>query len=358
MRGDSDIDDPVLVPIERDALLRRLADGEPHAWAELAEEATGRRDAAAIARTRSALTTLADCGLALVLDAAGVRCAPFVPLDHEAIRGFLSSGWRLRVVQETGSTNTDLLAEVRRRTDPDQPAILVTESQTGGRGRLGRRWVSAPGASLAVSFALRVDRPLARLDGVTLVCGLAVRRALAAFGADARLKWPNDLLIDGRKVAGILVEAHVVPRGTVLVVGVGVNVASRGTPSAASTDPASGPVPLEIGSLATSGQRPVDRNRLVATLASTIRADLATFDGAGFASFVAAWNTADAFLDRPVTLQAAGPGRVGVARGVDATGALRLEVDGGGEQRFIAGEVSLRPATEPVRDGAATGVAA
>ena len=248
--------------------------------------------------------------------------------------------WQVRVVGTTGSTNSDLLASIRAE-GFTAPTLLAAEHQTDGRGRLGRRWASAGNASLTVSFALRIARPMSALDGVTLVCGLAACDAIALHGVDARLKWPNDLLVGGRKLAGILVEASPVSQGTVLVVGIGVNVEASGDLSDARS---SG---LPATDLRTAGGNAVDRNRLAAELGLALQARLAAFAVGGLASCVDEWNRRDAFRDQPVSLQAGDdPLVTGIARGVDAGGALLIDT-ASGRRRIVSGDLSLRLATGP-----------
>lgn len=132
---------------------------------------------------------------------------------------------RLDLLVSAGSTNDELR---RRATGPDAAAwpsfsVVATDTQTAGRGRLGRTWSAPPGASLAASLLIRAQLPPASFGWLPLIAGLAMRRALAGVGADAELKWPNDLLIDGRKVCGILAE--LVPGG--VLIGTGVNLTLR-----------------------------------------------------------------------------------------------------------------------------------
>jgi BirA family biotin operon repressor/biotin-[acetyl-CoA-carboxylase] ligase len=268
-----------------------------------------------------------DAGLDAPLDARVLR-------EHVVRDG--DDEWRVTVVATTSSTSSDLLRSVRSD-GYTGPTILAARAQTGGRGRLGRRWASEADASLTVSFALRIERPLSALDGVTLVCGLAARDAIARHGVSARLKWPNDLLVDARKLAGILVEPHQMGEATVLVIGVGINLASGRSMHGAD---GRGLPPIDM---LASGGRDLDRNRLAAGLAVALRARLAAFAVAGFAPFIDAWNGADAFRDQPVVLHP-GHGSVidGIARGVDRSGALLLEVEGV-VRRIVSGDVSLRP---------------
>jgi BirA family transcriptional regulator, biotin operon repressor / biotin---[acetyl-CoA-carboxylase] ligase len=132
--------------------------------------------------------------------------------------------WReIRVVGETGSTNADLLAQARSGTR--EGLVLVAEAQTAGRGRMGRHWISAPGAALTFSVLLRPGGvPPGLLGWMPLLAGVAVVSALREeAGVDARLKWPNDVLVGDAKLAGILAES----RAEAIVVGIGINVFQR-----------------------------------------------------------------------------------------------------------------------------------
>ncbi len=283
------------------------------------------------------------------LDAASIASAEvsaFIPLDGDRLRAALDrqsvgagcpNHWDARVVATTSSTNSDLLREARGGHAFTRPVLLAAEIQTAGRGRLGRTWHSAPGASLTVSYALRVARRLAELEGISLVCGLAVRDALLKHGVRAELKWPNDVLVDARKLAGILVEAHALASSTIVIVGIGINVLPG------SSDRAGGDRRALPGSdLRTAGWMVEDRNELAADLALALEKRLARFAETGFPEFASEWNAADALRDSLVSLGTT-PGEIvtGFERGVDRSGGLLIEIDGT-RKRFIAGDLSLR----------------
>ena len=144
-------------------------------------------------------------------------------LDATRLNGALGSPpglWReVRVVEETGSTNADLLAKAR--SGAGEGLVLVAEAQTSGRGRMGRRWISPPRRALTFSVLLRPAVPAGLLGWAPLLAGVAVASALErTAGVDARLKWPNDVLVDGAKIAGILAERW----GNAVVIGTGINV--------------------------------------------------------------------------------------------------------------------------------------
>jgi BirA family transcriptional regulator, biotin operon repressor / biotin---[acetyl-CoA-carboxylase] ligase len=146
-------------------------------------------------------------------------------LRAAALGGFWTA---LDVVASTGSTNVDLLARAAGDAAWPEGQVLVAEEQTAGRGRLGRTWTSVPGASLTFSVLLRpATVPAARRGWLALLAGVAVAsavRSVTGGGVAAVLKWPNDVLVGDRKLAGILAEQS--PDGSAVVIGTGINVAT------------------------------------------------------------------------------------------------------------------------------------
>jgi BirA family transcriptional regulator, biotin operon repressor / biotin---[acetyl-CoA-carboxylase] ligase len=253
------------------------------------------------------------------------------PLSVQALRGAVTASglWRdIQVVAQTGSTNADLLAEAAA--GAPEGAVLVAEAQLAGRGRMGRSWVSPPGAALTFSVLLRPSQvPAARRGWVALLAGVDVAVSLRACApVNARLKWPNDVLVGGAKLAGILAEQV----GDAIVVGAGVNVsASRDelpTPAAASLAPTSlAPTSLALTSLALQGAACLDRQRLLAgMLAELERWYLAWVGQAGDAEasgLMEAYRELCDTLGRQIRVSMPG-GRVvaGVASDVDDSGRL------------------------------------
>ena len=240
------------------------------------------------------------------------------PLSGPALtRALASDGWRVEVLATAGSTNA-LLAE-RARAGEGAGLVLVAEQQTAGRGRLDRSWVSPPRAGLTFSALLRPELPVAQWPWLPLLTGLAVARALREqAGVDAVLKWPNDVLIGGRKLCGLLAE---VPTPGAVVMGIGLNVTTR---------PAELPHELAT-SLALEGSRVTDRDLLLRVvlreLGRVLTADLAE----GQAGYRALCST----LGSAVRVELPGSGSVeGTADGVDEDG--RLVVDG---KPYGAGDV-------------------
>lgn len=207
---------------------------------------------------------------------------------------------------------------------PDR-TVVVADHQTAGRGRFGRRWHDEPGASLLVSILLRPRLEPSRLPLLSYAAAVALAEALqAAAGLAGRLKWPNDVLVDGRKIAGILLESRIGPVPAV-VVGIGVNVAQRAFP------PDLAP---RVTSVALAGGRSADREILLAALLERFDAWRGRLEGEGFAAVRERWLALSDTLGRRVRVD----GRVGIAVDLDAEGALVLR-DGATLHRVIAGEM-------------------
>lgn len=255
------------------------------------------------------------------------------PTLESALPGVL-----VQAVASTGSTNVDLL-ERARAAAPARPILRAALVQTAGRGRFGRKWLTAPGSALLFSLALPLERSRARPAAVTLVCGVAVAEVLRDAGVPVQLKWPNDVLLAGRKLAGILTELAVDARGArTLVVGVGVNlwfddatVAAIGRPVATLDEC----LPREH--LAQS------REAWIARLARATLAAVPAFVADGFAPFQARFNRLFAYMGQPVDLVEHGAMVAhGAAQGVDADGHLIL-ITAAGARAYGVGELSLRP---------------
>ena len=261
-----------------------------------------------------------------------------LPLSADAVNrdlGALASAFVLRIVAECASTNSEL-----RDAPPAEDGrvhVVVAECQTAGRGRRGRQWQSWPGGSLTFSTLWRF-RPGAPVPaGLSLVAGLAVVRALEKLGVDGlQLKWPNDVLVHGHKLAGILVE--LLPargRPPAAVVGIGLNLRL----------PAGFAIPDQpaVTDLASHLDPMPDRNRLLANVLAELHALFDTYATAGFAALRGAWQQRNAFADLPVRISGDSGQSTGLCAGVDDDGALLLRTDNG-LVRILSGEVSLRVA--------------
>lgn len=246
--------------------------------------------------------------------------------------GVAARRFDIDVLPSCDSTNAVLLG--RAESGAPSGTVVIAEEQTAGRGRRGRSWFASPGDSLTFSLLWRFA-PGTAPAGLSLAAGVAVARALQRSGAgEAALKWPNDILRDGRKLGGILVE--LVPGAPhAAVIGIGINLHL----------PAGMPEEVRAASaaLCADGDTP-DADALYAALLGELLLTLDAFASAGFAAIRPEWLAHHAFQDARVSLSSDfGPPREGICRGVDPDGALLLDVDGRVE-RILSGEVSLRPA--------------
>lgn len=216
----------------------------------------------------------------------------------------------------------------------EAPFLVLAERQTAGRGRRGRRWVSPFADNVYYSLVMRIEGGARQLEGLSLVVGLAVLQTLRQLGvAQAGLKWPNDVLVAGRKMAGILLELSGDPADVChVVIGIGINVNMQ-----AVDEPIDQPwtsVMHELG-------EQVDRNTLVRLLNVQLHDYLVRHRQSGFAALQAEWEAAHVWQNCLVTLTAGSQQIKGVVLGINEQGALRLSVDNA-EQQFSGGELSLR----------------
>lgn len=237
-------------------------------------------------------------------------------------------------LSETDSTNAEAMRRVLA--GATTPLWILADSQTAGRGRSGRQWVSPPG-NLHASHARICAAPLAVAGQLSLVAGLAAYDAIRAATADdkidgLRLKWPNDILIGKAKAGGILVESTTRPSapGFFAVIGIGINLADH---------------PRDLGRAATSLAAHglvVTQDAFLDHLAAALEAWLARWDnGAGFNQIRAAWIERAGQFGEPLTIHASGQAVDGSYFGIDDTGALLLSDDAGRVSRFTFGDVSL-----------------
>jgi BirA family transcriptional regulator, biotin operon repressor / biotin---[acetyl-CoA-carboxylase] ligase len=246
----------------------------------------------------------------------------------------------LSVVSSTGSTNSDLLALAREGALPaaqtGKVAVRIAHAQHAGRGRMGRAWHAPAGASLLMSVACVRTEPLQQLGAVTLALGIAAADALHAQAVPVQLKWPNDVLLNGAKLAGILVESVNTREGLALVAGIGINGtldpharAACGQPVAALEDA----IALDTTQAAAIGCG------MARAFAQTLRASPAEI-----AQTLTRFVQFDALHGREITLLTDGtPASSGCALGIDSSGHLLVR-SGNTVRRFASGEVSPRAA--------------
>ncbi|WP_346826756.1 bifunctional biotin--[acetyl-CoA-carboxylase] ligase/biotin operon repressor BirA [Serratia inhibens] len=257
---------------------------------------------------------------------------PIQLLDADSILGQLEDK-RVTVLPVVDSTNQYLLDRITELQSGD---ACIAEYQQAGRGRRGRQWISPFGANLYLSMFWRLDQGPAAAIGLSLVIGIVMAEVLQRLGAeDVRVKWPNDLYLNDRKLAGILVElTGKTGDAAQLVIGAGINLAMRESNANAINQ---GWINLQEAGIS------IDRNELAATLLNELRQSLQQFEIDGLAPFISRWRALDNFIDRPVKLLIGEQQIFGIARGIDQQGALLLEQNGV-IKPFIGGEISLRSA--------------
>lgn len=238
----------------------------------------------------------------------------------------------LDVLLSTESTNTYLL-DIASHHMGKRYAVL-SEKQDSGRGRRGREWVSPFGKNIYLSMLWSFQGGLASLGGLSLVVAIAVERALVELGVvGIKLKWPNDVYLDDKKLAGILLEVSGEYSGYCqVVIGIGLNIKLSDRDAKSIDQPWSQLAEHLIG---------VDRNTIAATVIEQLMKSIEAFDKHGFQSFKEYWVKRDAFYGKEVELILPGRVRAGISRGVNSKGELLLETDTGLEA-INAGELSLR----------------
>jgi BirA family transcriptional regulator, biotin operon repressor / biotin---[acetyl-CoA-carboxylase] ligase len=237
-------------------------------------------------------------------------------MDELSAAAIAVPGIQARVLERCGSTNHELLKD--RRAD----VLLAAEEQTAGRGRRGRRWRSARGAGVTFSLSRILRRPLRELPGLSLVAGVAAVRALRELGVtQAALKWPNDLVVDGAKLGGILVETCAAPGGVLAVIGVGINCRRDAALERS--------LRRRIASLDQLTGPPARATVIREVTLSLIQA-LDDFEARGLAPLAREWERLDAHAGQRMRVRLA-DGRVltGVARGLAEDGGLRLQTRAG-----------------------------
>ncbi|GBU14520.1 bifunctional protein BirA [Enterobacterales bacterium] len=314
----------ITVPLH---LVSILADGEFHSGEQL-----GAKLGMSRAAINKHIQTIRDWGVDIfTVPGKGYSLpSPIQLLDEQEILAALPEG-RVSVLPVIDSTNQYLLDRISQLMSGD---ACVAEYQQAGRGRRGRKWFSPFGANLYLSMYWKLDQGPAAAMGLSLVIGIVMAEVLQKLGAeDVRVKWPNDLYLKDRKLAGILVElTGKTGDAAQLVIGAGINLKMR--------EPAADSIDQGWINLQEAGVN-IDRNQLTATLLQELRSALRQFEVEGLLPFITRWRRLDNFLDRPVKLLIGEQEIHGIERGVDQQGALLLEQDGI-IKPFIGGEISLR----------------
>lgn len=316
-------------------LLQVLADGHFHSGEALAK---------VLGVTRAAVWkkvhALEKFGLAVFrVPGRGYRLAqPLQLLEADLISAALPEDFRARLKHITVLPTVDS-TNVWLSEHPGEPAVCLAEFQSAGRGRRGRAWVSPFGANLYLSLAWRFNEWPPGFTALSMVTAIATVRALRGLGIEGvGIKWPNDLVAGGRKLAGVLVDIQgEPPRATRAIIGVGLNVRMPEAAAEGIDQPW-----MDLTTL--TDQQPPERNALAAALIGSLCSALDEFAARGFGAFSADWQALDLVVGRAVALHSHDHTVTGVAAGVDEEGALLLRT-AQGVKRFVSGDVSLRVAS-------------
>jgi len=311
-------------------LINILADGMFHSGEQLGE-------IMGISRTaiNKHIRTIKSWGLDVFSLSGRGYCltCPLQLLDEKKIRSYMpSDSGNIEVLSIIDSTNQYLLERINELQSGD---ACVAEYQYSGRGRRGRQWVSPFGGNIYFSMFWRLEQGPESVMGLSLVIGTAIAEVLKQMGVeDIRVKWPNDLYLHGKKLAGILVELTGKMGDAVqLVMGVGINILMPITAQKESIN-------QDWTTLQEAGIT-IDSNKLTAELFSALKCDMMQFEKEGLNAFIDRWRQLDNYCDCPVKLIVGKKEIRGIARGIDSQGALLLEQNGT-VKAYSGGEISLR----------------
>ena len=314
-------------------LINLLADGHFHSGEKLAEALTISR-----AAINKQIKGLGELGLTVFSVQGKGYCLaqPLSLLDQQQIADALSER-RTVVLPMVDSTNQYLLERISELNSGD---ICVAEYQSAGRGRRGRQWLSPFGSNLYFSLYWHFPLGVADLSGLSLVIGIVLAESLQQSGVHAiKVKWPNDLYLSGKKIAGILVELVGKMNDSLhMIIGCGLNIGMQKDNYSE-----------RIEQLWTSLQQEryqVDRNQLVIALAQNLSVALQQFAQQGLAAFLHKWPELDYFWQKPVRLLLADKVIMGIDCGINEQGALLLRQQDGSITPYMIGEISLRDAED------------
>lgn len=310
-------------------LVSLLADGEFHSGEQLGERLGMSR-----AAINKHIQTLRDWGVdVFTVPGKGYSLPEPIQLLSQAWISEKVPDGSVSVLSVIDSTNQYLLDRIAEIASGD---ACVAEYQQAGRGRRGRKWFSPFGANLYLSMYWRLEQGPAAAVGLSLVIGMVMAEVLQELGADkVRVKWPNDLYLNDRKLAGILVElTGKTGDAAQIVIGAGINLVMRNVEDSVINQ---GWTNLQEAGIT------IDRNVLAVRLITELRTALALFEEEGLAPWLSRWDQLDNFINRPVKLIIGEREIFGISRGIDKQGALLLEQDGV-IKPWMGGEISLRSA--------------
>lgn len=308
-------------------LISILADGEFHSGEQLGDQLGMSR-----AAINKHIQTLRDWGVdVFTVPGKGYSLPdPIQLLNEELIKSQIETG-SVAVLPVIDSTNQYLLDRIEKLQSGD---ACIAEYQQAGRGRRGRQWFSPFGANLYLSMFWRLEQGPAAAVGLSLVIGIVMAEVLRELGAEnVRVKWPNDLYLNDRKLAGILVElTGKTGDAAQIVIGAGINLAMRNV--------ATDVINQSWINLQEAGIN-IDRNALAIRIIKELRKALYLFEDEGLIPFLPRWELLDNFINRQVKLIIGDKEIHGISRGINEQGGLLLEQDGV-IKPWVGGEISLR----------------
>lgn len=316
------------------AIAKALSDGKFHSGEQLGKELGISR--AAIAKHVKSLTLL---GIDIFsVTGKGYRLAePFNLIDQQRLMELCGNNLNIEVHGIIDSTNQRLMDLIRSKQDIDDGLTVISECQTEGRGRRGRSWVSPFGSHIYLSRYFKSHEGLSEVAALSLVIGLAISNAIERYtGVVAELKWPNDVMVNNKKLAGVLVEAEGQSDGFChLVIGIGINVNMPEESAELITQPWT--------DLQMVSKKTIDRNEFIAVLLAELDKVIDAFRVDKLTKLYKLWNNRNAFEGDVVNITTGDRVKSGRCIGIDETGALLIEEDNV-ISRIFGGEVSLRRA--------------
>lgn len=309
-------------------LVKLLADGKFHSGEELGKHLKVTR--AAIWKKIKKLTQQTNLSIHSVTGKGYRLSMPLSLLDADRLSQHITQ-WPITLLPEVNSTNTECFRLLQLGATP--PFSITAEHQTTGKGRRGRLWVSPYGQNIYYSLLIPLNGAQ-QIEGLSLTIGLAILNTLKAMGLkQIGLKWPNDILLNNKKICGILLELHGDPAGDChVVIGIGINVNMPKTEQPIDQPWTS--IYQELGDI-------IDRNELLINLNQSLHHYLALHCNLGFKALQEEWQNNNLWQNQEVTLVQGNTQTTGKMLGIDETGALKLMTNNG-IQCFNAGEVSLR----------------
>ncbi len=249
----------------------------------------------------------------------------------------------IQIYQTVDSTNRVAADEIITKQTIQGRAsgtVVLAEYQTRGRGRRGKDWISPFGSNIYLSIIWDFDTGAGALQGLSLSVGVAVKRALAQLGLDTvKLKWPNDIYNNKKKLGGILLEMVGDPAGQcTVIIGIGINVTMPQQSGLA--------IDQQWTDIRSCINEPVSRNKLAALIIENCFNVLSDYERQGFAAYKDEWQASDAFKGELGTVTSAKQSITGTILGVDNSGALKMRLSNGAIADFIGGELSLRPCVD------------